>query len=360
MVYTDTNIGSSGILRCEVTVESQDVQANTSTVRVKGQVRLSSGGPSGDQTGNCKVSITGQHSWGPVSYSFVNLYTSWFTFADQVYTISHNNDGTKSVTYSVNFGPTTTQKLGSGGTSTVSDFALPRIARPPAAPSLGNPTFVTVGVARISWSAPASSLPIQEYQVSYWPTSNAENVGNKSISGSQTFYELDISDISSSVTFRVTARNSAGYSPPSNSVTADLISLATAPGGLAVSYPAYNTGTVTWNAPSSMGTGSFVEYILQVANVPDFSDRTEYRSTTRSQNFGVIRVGEKCYARVRVETTEGIGPWSVVVETTTPSGPAIKYGGTWRQTILYVYTGGRWKAAVPYVKIRDNWRMASF
>ena len=149
MVYTDTNIGSRGILRCEVTVESQDVQANTSTVRVKGQVRLSSGGPSGDQTGNCKVSITGERSWGPVSYSFVNLYTSWFTFADQVYTIPHNQDGTKSVTFSVNFGPTITQNLGSGGTSTVSGFALPQIARAPAAPSLGAPIFVDAGETEV-------------------------------------------------------------------------------------------------------------------------------------------------------------------------------------------------------------------
>ena len=360
MVYTDTNIGARGVLRCEVTVESQDVQANTSTVRVKGQVRLSSGGPSGDQTGNCRVSITGEHSWGPVSYSFVNLYTSWFTFANQVYTIPHNQDGTKSVTYSVKFGPTITQNLGSGGTSTVSGFALPQIARAPAAPSLGNPIFVHTGVARISWSAPASSLPIQEYVVSYWPTSNAGNVVNKSISGNQTFYELDISGISSSVTFRVTARNSAGYGPPSNSVTADLSSLATAPGGLAISYPAYNTGTVTWNAPSSMGTGSFVEYVLQLATVSDFSARTEYRLTTRSRNFDVARAGEKIYARVRVKTTKGVGPWTAVVETITPSGPAIKYGGQWRQTILYVYTGGQWRVAVPYVKVKDNWRMASF
>ena len=360
MVYADTNIGSRGILRCEVTVESQDVQANTSTVRVKGQVRLSSGGPSGDQTGNCKVSITGDRSWGPVSYSFVNLYTSWFTFANQVYTIPHNNDGTKSVTYSVKFGPTITQNLGSGGTSTVSGFALPQIARAPAAPSLGDPIFVDAGVARISWSAATSALPIQEYRVSYWSTLHGGNVVTKSISGAQTFYELDISGISSSVTFRVTAKNSAGYSPASNSVTANLSSLATAPGGLAVSYPAYNTGTLTWNAPSSMGTGSFGEYVLQIATVPDFSSRSEYRLTTRSRNFNVIRAGEKVYARVRVETTKGVGPWSAVVETITPSGPAIKYGGKWRQTIMYVYTGGQWRVAVPYVKVKDNWRMASF
>ena len=360
MVYTDTNIGARGVLRCEVTVESQDVQANTSTVRVKGQVRLSSGGPSGDQTGNCRVSITGEHSWGPVSYSFVNLYTSWFTFANQVYTIPHNQDGTKSVTYSVKFGPTITQNLGSGGTSTVSGFALPQIARAPAAPSLFNAIFVDTGVARIYWSTPISSLPIQEYQVSYWPTLNAGNVVNKSISGNQTFYELDISGISSSVTFRVAARNSVGYSSPSNSVMANLSDLATAPDGLAVSYPAYNTGTVTWNAPSSRGSGSFVEYVLQVSTWPDFSGRTEYRVSTRSRNFDVARAGEKLYVRVRVETTKGVGPWSAVFETTTPSGPAIKYGGTWRQTILYVYTGGQWKVAVPYVKVRDNWRMASF
>ena len=360
MVYTDTNIGARGVLRCEVTVESQDVQANTSTVRVKGQVRLSSGGPSGDQTGNCKVSITGNNSWGPVSYSFVNLYTSWFTFANQVYTIPHNNDGTKAVTYSVNLGPTITQNLGSGGSATVSNFALPQIPRAPGAPSLGNPTFVHTGVARISWSAPSSSLPIQEYLVSYWPTSNSGNVVNKSVSGSQTSYELDILGISSSVTFRVTARNSAGYGPASNSVTADMSSLATAPGGLAVSYPTYSTGTATWDAPSSMGTGSFVAYVLRVSTSPDFSDRSEYQVTTRSWNFNVARAGEKVYIRVRVKTTKGVGPWSAVVETTTPSGPAIKYNGTWRQTILYVYTGGQWRVAVPHVKVRDNWRMASF
>ena len=360
MVYTDTNIGARGVLRCEVTVESQDVQANTSTVRVKGQVRLSSGGPSGDQTGNCKVSITGNNSWGPVSYSFVNLYTSWFTFAEQVYTIPHNNDGTKSVTYSVNFGPTITQNLGSGGTSTVSNFALPQIPRAPAAPSLGNPTFVDIGVARISWSPPSSSLPIQEYVVSYWPTSNAGNVVNKNISGSQTFYELDISGISSSVTFRVTARNSAGYGPASNSVTANLSDLATAPRNLAISYPAYNSATVTWNAPSSMGAGSFLYYALEISYTAAFTSTVTHYPSTRSVTFAVNTPGERLYARVRTMTTKGYGPWSSVVGSTTPSGPAIKYNGTWRQTILYVYTGGQWKAAVPYVNVRDNWRLASF
>lgn len=360
MVYNDTNIGARGILRCEVTVESQDVQANTSTVRVKGQVRLSSGGPSGDQTGNCKVSITGNNSWGPVSYSFVNLYTSWFTFANQVYTIPHNNDGTKSVTYSVGFGPTITQNLGSGGTSTVSNFTLPQIPRAPGAPTLSEPFFVDSTVAQITWSAASSSLPIQEYQIAYWPTATPGLITYKNVSASQQTFDLDISTISARVSFQVTARNSAGYGPNSNTVTADTSSLPAAPAGLTFVYPAYNSATVTWNAPSTMGTGVFDSYTLEISSTVVFSSATTHHSNTPSVTFAVNTPGDRLYARVRTRTSKGVGPWSAVVETTTPSGPAIKYGGTWRQTILYVYTGGQWKVAVPYVNVKDNWRMASF
>ena len=360
MVYTDTNIGARGVLRCEVTVESQDVQANTSTVRVKGQVRLSSGGPSGDQTGNCKVSITGNNSWGPVSYSFVNLYTSWFTFADQVYTVPHNNDGSKSVSYTVNFGPTITQNLGSGGSASVSNFALPQIPRAPGAPTLNEPSFVESTVARITWSEPSSSLPIQEYQIAYWPTATPASITYKSVSASQRTFDLDISTTSASVSFRVTARNSTGYGPSSNTVTADMSGLPTAPTGLAFSYPAYNSATVTWNAPSNMGAGALSYYALEISSTATFASTITYSPSTRSQTFAVNIPGERLYARVRAKTTKGYGPWSSVVGSTTPSGPAIKYNGTWRQTILYVYTGGQWKVAVPYVNVRDTWRLASF
>ena len=73
MVYVNESVGARGVIRCEVTQVSQDIAANTSYVKVVGYIYLTNGGPSGDQTGNCKMSFTGSASTGTLDGSFSNI-----------------------------------------------------------------------------------------------------------------------------------------------------------------------------------------------------------------------------------------------------------------------------------------------
>ena len=116
MVYVDASVGLRGRIRCEVLQLSQDKNANTSLVSARGSIYLTSGGPSGDETGNCYVWWTGEVNSPKYDGSFT--YISAPEVRSMLYgtfTIPHNADGTRSVTFTFNFGPTITQNFGSGG-----------------------------------------------------------------------------------------------------------------------------------------------------------------------------------------------------------------------------------------------------
>ena len=211
MAYADKDVGARGVIRSEVTQMSQDLSANTSSVRVRGYIWLSSGGPSGDETGGCKVSFTGQNSSGIQNGDFPYIYApTKRLMLERTYTVAHNADGAKTVSYTFNFGPTITSNFGSGGSVTCTT-ALTQIPRAPAA--VGAPTLTSLGggAVNVAWSPPnQGGSAIDFYHLMYadnktWPPTNSVTV--------QVADDTTISGLSPNKNwyFWVTAHNEYGF-----------------------------------------------------------------------------------------------------------------------------------------------------
>ena len=170
MVYVSKAVGTTGrgYIRCEVTQESQDIANNTSVVKVSGYIYLSSGGPSGDMTGGCNMSFTGDASTGVLDGSFSNIsYPEVRLMLTRTYTVPHNDDGTKSVSYTFNFGPTITTNFGSGGSVTC-ELSLTTIPRAPGKVPTPTVSKVSGGPVVISFSAPnQGGAAIDKYRLVY-------------------------------------------------------------------------------------------------------------------------------------------------------------------------------------------------
>ena len=216
MVYVNKSVGARGVIRCEVTQVSQDIAANTSYVKVVGYIYLTNGGPSGDQTGNCKMSFTGSASTGTLDGSFSNIsYPEVRVMLTRYYTVAHAADGTKSVSYTFNFGPTITTNFGSGGSVTCS-LTLTTIPRAPLKVATPTLTKVSGGTVQVVWSAPGqggaaidkyriaydSSSPLQASQIVIDPATSPATISG--LLGKKTWY------------FQVSAHNTYGWGAWSN------------------------------------------------------------------------------------------------------------------------------------------------
>ena len=360
MAGEEKAVGQRGIIRIDIEQVSQNPSANQSNVRVLCQIRLSSGGPSGDLTGNCKRSVTGDVSWGPSSYTFENLYTSWFTVIDNTWTVSHNSDGTKTVNATFNFGPTITQNLGSGGSVSAS-LTLTPIAKLPGKTAITSGYYNSPYQAVVTWNAASSGSwdPIQEYQIDWWPTDNSGIKTYVSTSGSANSATINVSGSSSGYSFRVRGRNSKGWGEWSDAYSLPLSNVATAPRNLTISFNSQTIGTISYSAPSSMGSGTFEKYQIEWDTRSDFATRRMLETENSSRTFSGFSPGQTVYARVRAVTSSGQGYWSGTVSAVAPSGPSVKVGTAWRPTIAYVRDGGVWKVAVPYIYINGEWRLAA-
>ena len=361
MAYAEKAVGQRGLIRIDITQESQNAGANQSTVRVLARVRLTSGGPSGDETGNCKRSLTGDISWGQQSYTFRNMYTSWFTVIDHTVTVNHNSDGTKTVGSTFNFGPTITQNLGAGGSVSTS-LTLTPIPKLPGTPGKPSITFTDTNAGTLSWTAASENSwdPIKNYRIEYWNNDTPANKLYVTVSRNTLSYLLYLDDNATGYTFRVQAINNTGAGSWSEPRVFSYDNLPSAPRNTQVVYTSTTTGTISWTAPHSMGSSAFQRYEIEVSPVSNFSYGVrKLTSTTTSVLLTGLSPGEKVFARVRAVNAQGAGFWSITHDSTTPSGPSIKIGTSWRPTVAYVYTGGTWKVAVPYIYVKGLWRLAS-
>ena len=361
MAGAELAIGSRGIMRIDVDQMSQNPGANQSTVRVLCRIRLSSGGPSGDMTGNCKRSLNGDVGYGPTSYTFENLYTNWFTVLDEWRDITHNSDGTKSIWVNFQFGPTITQNLGSGGTVGVG-LTLTTISKVPNQSSISSVYYNTPSKATVSWNetwAP-SYAPVNRYQVVWWAIETPGSPQYVNVDPSQRSVAIDLFGSNSGYAFQVAARNSYGWGERSAPWDARLANLPTAPRNVQIAFGSISSGSVTFSPPASIGSSAIQKYQLEWSPVETFKyDTVVLESTTSPINITGLRPGERFYVRVRAITAAGGGYWSTIISATAPSGPAVKVGTDWRRTVAYVKVGTVWKAAVPYVYINGQWRLAS-
>lgn len=78
---------------------------------------------------------------------------------------------------------------------------------------------------------------------------------------------------------------------------------------------------------------------------------------------GIVRVGSLppgtvFWARARGVNVRGAGDPSPWISGRTRSGPRIKVGSEWKNSIAYVKVGNEWRIALCYVKVGNEWRLA--
>lgn len=353
MVYNDVEIGARGHLRIQIDLVSQNQAANESVVRVRGFIWLDSGSSSADSTGNCKSRITGTNSYGPITANFSVSGTTKEEIIDKNFTVEHNADGTKTVSYRVYFGPTITSNFGDGG-SVADSYTLPSLLRTPSTPAAPVLTFTPPSTLKAAWTAPsANGAAIDSYEIR-WANNSAFTGATVSAAG--TALSKTVTDLAKNTTwyFSVRAHNSQGWSSwsaASSYTIPNTPSTMTAP-TLTVTLP--NRVSVAFTAPANGGS-AITGYSIQYSPNSDFSGAYTV-ATTASPTDIFAPSGGNWYFRVAAKNAIGMGPYGPSSTALIVSGPEVLKAGVWKSTTCYVRHEGVWKVAIPYVRKSGVWK----
>lgn len=355
MASKTISIGSRGNMQIIITQVSQNEDNNTSRVQVRGYVWLDSGS-SADSTGNCKAKISGNNTEGPNTVNG-SYSTDHRKVIDETWTVGHDSQGYKKVTYTFSFGPTITSNLGDGGSVTLS-MNLTRIGKKPDAPAAPTGSLTSPGTVTLNWNVPDDNgKAITEYQVRY--ANNSAFTGALSVSSGTTRSKA-VSGLGNSQTwyFQVRAKNAidwGSWSPTFQYTIGD------PPGRVPIP-------TVTTLPPSSIivdltppdpGGSPITEYEIELATSSSFQNPTSKSGPETQFTFTSLSVGATYYIRARAKNLQGIGEWSNIVVTQASSGPKVLYNGEWRSTVCYVRVNGVWVLAVPYVNQDGVWKVVN-
>jgi Fibronectin type III domain/Siphovirus protein of unknown function (DUF859) len=208
----EVSVGSYAWLKIIIDQVSQSSN-NSSRVRVRGVMRCSY--HSWHYDANVSRSIYGSASYNPGDFSFNIGDGDSYTFIDHTFTIDHNSDGTKTVSFTVKYGVTGLSNFGDNKTCSDS-LALTRIASPPDHP--GTPTFSNISATSltVSWAAPADNngASIDNYRLRRWTGSSQSGSYVDSVSNSRTRNVTGLVP-GQTYTFAAYAHNSAGWSSAS-------------------------------------------------------------------------------------------------------------------------------------------------
>lgn len=183
-VGTTNNVSSSGQIAIIVRQVSQDAASNTSQVEVFGAINNIGSTYVSHNAKDITTSITGSYTasgplWGIGPPPFPP--GGHLAFVDSTFTIPHDSDGNKTVSFSIQYGNTGTVEFGANKSIGVS-LTLDRIIRRPGTPSA--PTFSDIQSSSllVSWDAPSTDGgdPIVAYVVrrynGYTPTGSHTDV----------------------------------------------------------------------------------------------------------------------------------------------------------------------------------------
>jgi len=267
--------------------------------------------------------LTGTNSKGKVTCNFSLSGSDKLEIFDEQYTVNHSADGTKSVEYTIHFGPTITSNLGDGGSAKVT-MTLPRLASEPGQVSNLTRAFVAPQRVVLSWSAPSDNgSPIIEYQIQYSThfsmsdpsTINVGNVLTRAIDG------LSLNTI---YYFRVRARNDIGWGPYSTSVNQFI---PTVPNQVPTPSRVFNapqTVVLSYSAPNDNGA-PITNYEIQYSLSPTFTSSVYSVSagTALSRSITGLTIGNTWYFRVRAINSQGAGAWSPSTSYVIPNIPGV-------------------------------------
>lgn len=353
--YT-ASIGTKGQMRVSVDLVSQDAVKNTSVVRVKGEVWLTSGTAT-DNTGYCKARFTGTNT--TTNKTIKGSYsTKPRLILDSSFTVTHDPDGTKTVSYTFNYGPSSTTVLGKVLSTATVTLTLPEINTKPGVVTgvgvlLAYPDGMTV-----SYALPFSNTPILEYLIEYAKNNTFTNstVVSASTSLSKTILGLDIA---STYYFRVKARNAGGVGEWSDIFSK---SLPNVPAKMAIPLATFTppaTIALSFTPPSSDGGSSVIGYDVQYSADENYTQATTISTDKSPVVLNNLSPDVEYYRfRVRAKNLIGAGVWSDSRITTIVGGPKISYGGKIYSTLAFVKYNGIYQPAIPYEKEDGVWRVA--
>jgi hypothetical protein len=245
----------------------------------------------------------------------LNGTSGWTTLADGVHTTTGYRvlgltNGTRYY-----FRVLAKNSIGTGPASNVAN-TVPRTK--PSAPRALTWTQGGSGQVRLWWLAPASTggSPIIDYviQRSLNGTSGWTTIPD----GVHTTTNYTVTGLTNGTRyyFRVVARNAAGYSPASNTISAVSRVAPSAPRSLRA-FPGVGQVWLSWLAPASNGGSPITDYVIQRSlngtsgwtTIPD-----GVHTTTGYRVLGLTN-GTRYYFRVLAKNSIGTGPASNVANT---------------------------------------------
>lgn len=355
MLTAETKVGASGKLRCTLEVVSQNFLENSSRIRLISEIRLISGGPAADTTGNCE-SFYGYDVVTPVKLiTFSNLYTSWFEVDRVELDFLHMPDGYANIAVQYFFGPTITEALGAGGSIMVYGV-LPAIPTKPTKPSSMTVFYEDPQYVRVNWedSWQSSWDPIQVYELVVFDRLYPGSPQTVSMGADirETFVQVPKSSLGH--TFRLRSKNNAGYSEVYE-VTTSTTDLPEKAKILSAYFETESRINIIYEA------GRATSFLSEASHSDIFAyDTAVVETPDTTCSFDSFTLGEHLYVRVRGRNSFGFGDFSKVQTIPALFGPAIKVGSSWRKSTTHVFTDGSWKLAEAYIYVNANWRQISY
>jgi hypothetical protein len=318
------DVGSRAKVKVEVTRTSESSTNNTSQVRIEGTVSDNSINLGGfSDRSSWKVTLDGvQRGSGSLAYNFTGNSGRSYKFFDQTFTITHDRNGSKTVSGSAEWaGDDGLTGSATATTSlTLTDFV--RLPTTPAAPTLSrsnNRTSLTITGATATFYGSARSY---QYQIS---TDNGTNWSTAATLGSGTANR--VSTITVANTDTIIARTRGKDSEGNGSWSLNSDDSVGAPSAPTVNVS--RSGLIYTITGSS--TGSISKYQISIRSSTDggvvfseFGANSDVTGTT-SYNTNFTSSLETSYQfRVRASSTEGLFSNYTTSETFhTPAVPTI-------------------------------------
>ena len=180
------------------------------------------------------------------------------------------------------------------------------------------------GGARLSWTAPSwnGAATISDYRIEW--SSDTGTTWTAVQRAASTLTTATVTGLTPGINyrFRVSAKNIAGFSPPSIA-TSTVAPFSTPSAPTATSATAGDKeATVTWVAPADNGSSAITDYIIQYSsNGTYWSVFSDGVSNTTSAVVGGLTNGTTYVFRVAAVNAAGQGAWSLASSSVTPIAP---------------------------------------
>lgn len=360
MASNSVDVGTYGEWFIDVTETATSAANNTSTVLVRCYMKNNGTSTSYNNSG-VDITISGQNSDTATNVPFNVSPGAKDLVYSKSFTVTHNSDGKKTVSYTAKLGTTGTTLFGSGGTVSVS-LVLTNLATEPAAPTLSviDRTNTTVTLKLVSNGTGGSS--ITDLRVRYSSSSSTYSSTHPGVTWDPADgWTVTITGLTKNTTYNFwsLANNAVGWSDISNRVSQHTDDVPSAPGAPAISAitQVAATGTITDN--SDNGGSTVVERQIVVSTINGTTDSTKFvavpKTTGKTASLTPLPPGTTLYAFARTRNEYGWSLYSAATTFKTVAGVWINVAGVWKQAIPYARVAGVWVVVEPWARSNGVW-----